>query len=107
MRLLLCSKGVEFSRRLEASIEQNFTSQIIPYACKKGLVEKKMTQLSASKFLTLDLLNYRFVFDLFICNIRSKSSNVGMLFNLPWFEEFDIRSRPKARYMCFVFELNA
>ena len=42
MLLFLCREGIEFSRRLEASIEQNFTSQIVPYTCKEGLVEEEV-----------------------------------------------------------------
>ena len=51
MLLFLYREGVEFSRRLEASIEQNFTSQIIPYTCKEGLVEEEVAQLSPPNFL--------------------------------------------------------
>ena len=71
MLLFLCREGVEFSRRLEASIEQNFTSQIIPHTCKEGLVEEEVAQLSPAKFLVLNLFKYRLLFNLFIGNIWS------------------------------------
>ena len=63
--------------------------------------------MSPAKFLVLNLFKYRFVFNFFIGNIRAKSSDIGMLFDLPWLEKFDVCRRPKTGNVCFSFELYA